>query len=225
MPKDFIGSMVTQNPTGFTPGVTLIDDFEGGFHWEITGTGADFVGEKSTDQAYNASNSMKLSTRATNPANEDNVRAVKDISLGVSRFIRMRWRWIPAIANVVGKVFMELATNTPAGVFHFGVRLTPALQTIELLNDSGDWEVITGKTGALKAKAWGNVDISFDMVTGEFLALEVEGIVVDVAGQLGEIDTATDVKWGEVTFGVFADDGSEPIFYIDNLLITEFENV
>jgi len=73
--------------------VQFADDLEDLFKWRGTGTGVDWVVEKSTTVAFTGNASLHVKTKATTPAPGDNVFAAFDMGLPYSKQLSAELVW------------------------------------------------------------------------------------------------------------------------------------
>ncbi len=101
MPLDHVGLYPVSSEMGFSRGVLLLDDCEGTFNWNATGTGSDFAASYETGAAFMGTKGISLATKTTTPAENDSCQIERNMPYPESDLLTMRMRCnVPDVSDV-----------------------------------------------------------------------------------------------------------------------------
>jgi hypothetical protein len=182
MGRDHFPNIPVGAGMGFARGVLLLDDCEGTFTWNVTGTGGDDVHAFATAAAFQGTYGMRLKTRTTATAAADNLTVTKIMGYPESGLLVTRLRF--ASPDWTTHDTFGLLLNVYNGVHNFQAALmyTPATPEWGYTDSTGAYVVLATLTGTIPNLAWVQAEIVLDLRTMTWLQVAANGTRVDLAG-------------------------------------------
>lgn len=222
MPRDHLGNFNVSSDLAFARGVLLLDDCEGALVFGATGTGADFSCEKHADGAYYGDKGLVLKTRATDPAEDDVVNAVRFVPYGASGLLVTRMLvGLPDVSDVKD---VTLYCNRKDGVAHYqsGITYRPNVPALYYRNSAGAIAEITGYDATVPDGQWFLMEVAVDLSEGQYVSCMVNGIESDLGGlEFYEVG-ASGERSLQLQITVKAAGANQATAYVDMIYAGEF---
>lgn len=162
--------------------VMLFDDIEDLLKWSKTGTGADYVVEKSATVAYNGSACLHMQPKATSPADGDVVSAYRDLYQRPGKRYRVEMIWRFEVETTLQYARFSQTIWDGTNKHEVEVRFDAIAQKWQYLNSGGTWSDVIGGAQRLNNVAWHRMMIEFDESAGEFIQLVSDSLEMSLSG-------------------------------------------
>jgi hypothetical protein len=222
MPRDFLPGFNVASNMGFAKGVLLLEDCEGTFNWIVDGTGGDDVHAFATAAAFMGTNGMQLKTRATNPAEDDNLCVKKWVGFPESGLLVVRMRLCMVDVSAFGSVQLwgEVADGETAYAWEFWIM--PGMGHCYYHSAAGPLVAIDGLDAMPVDASWFLVEAVLDLKAMEYVSLTVNGVRADLAGLAIVTGEAATERYNCVAITI-ATAGAAPCeLYADHIYVGEF---
>lgn len=221
MGRDFIGLQVFGQPNQYTPGVVLLDDFEGLFNWDASGTPGDYTIEIIDTKAFTGAHCALVETRTTSAAENDTATMARTCALSTAEYLRLITRWQPTSADAVSFVDFILTLYTGAKQAIGRIRCDVFNKKTYYLDAAAQFVEIAGITAIGEEAVWSLIDMSIDFHQLTFLKCSLEGIDLGLDDVPLYVTTSTSTRRANVEIRVTATDEAPGGAYVDKLLILD----
>jgi len=201
--------------------IILFDDFEDLFKWDTSGTGTDWIAEKSTLVAYNGDASLHLKTKATTPTAGDKVRAA-------------RATYVPIGKKVSLECFFRFETQTnedylcwvmrfyDGSIMHEGmIRYLPPENKWQYLNSANVWTDVPGGAQTLREARFHRLKWMIDFDKNEYVMLQSDDLIIDLTGTKSRTVTSTVESYLAAMLEISAETAAQAEAYMDDFFLKE----
>jgi len=201
--------------------VLLFDDIEDLLKWEGSGTGTDWVVEKSTIEAFSGNASLHLQTRATTPAIGDYVRVERKFALSTGKKLSVEFRFKYVSATLVDKIVIGFGFFDGSNYHRGFVFFYPPEQKWGYLKSDGTVADIPGASQNLHPGAWHRVKLILDFEKDEYVLFQCNDLVIDMSGTAFRVTPSTVPIYTFVTFEVWTETAAQAESYFDDIFCKE----
>lgn len=210
-------------PLEFQRGILLLDDFEGAERWVPSGTGSDYSLAFGAVNAFFGDRGMRTQTKATTPADGDQVFGTRYFPVPFRDLVVFRARLRAQSAGSTEWLRVILHVSDGSREYQAGLRWGPSAGPFERLNDTGGWTALAGYTPAGPGTPWYILELQFDMGKKEYVKCLFQGLETDLAGEGIHDVTADTTRWAKVEIGCEASGASRAEIYWDAIYVGEYE--
>jgi len=201
--------------------VLLFDDIEDLFKWIGSGTGTDWIVEKSTTEAFSGSASLHIKTKATSPAAGDNVSAVRKFALSIGKKLSLEFRFRYVSKTYVDSVVCGFGFYDGANYHRGWFRYLPPEGKWQYMKSDGTYEDIPGGTQALHQDGWHRLRVILDFEKDEYVLFQSNDLLVDMTGKKLRVTPSTTDIYTFVSLTVWAETAARAESYFDDVLCKE----
>jgi hypothetical protein len=222
MPRDFLPAFNVAANLGFAKGVLLLDDCEGTFTWTVGGTGGDDVHEYAAVAAFMGLNGMRLKTRTTGAAADDNVFVSKVFGFPESGLVVARMRWASPDPTKIKSVRLNLWVDNGVRDWQAGGRLLPNTPEFDYYTPAGAWQAVASMAFGVSALEFVTMELVVDCRAMGLLEVANNGVRTQLSG-VGLYDNgAYTNRRCAVAIMVYAIGANPAEMYVDHVYVGEF---
>ena len=222
MPRDHVGLYPVSSQMGFSRGVLLLDDCEGSFNWNATGTGSDFAASYETGAAFMGTKGISMATKTTTPAANDNCQIERNMPYPESDLMTMRMRCCLPVVSVVKYVHFNVYPYD--GAFQWQAEMLwvpvdgtvwmsiPDNQSIEL--PGVFWEVVAG--------GWVTMEFTVNLKDHKWITGMFNGIRADLSAYGINDLSANTKRYMRISIKVVAIGAAVTTMYCDFVYAGEY---
>jgi hypothetical protein len=211
---------VLSYPTYFG-NILCYDNFEDLLKWEKTGTGADYICEKFNTLAYNGSYSLRLKTRATNPAANDYVQAKRQLTIRASKQLLISLNVNAYQPDGLKYIEVLYSFSDQLLLYEVNLRYSAADGLLYISTPDGSAEVISTSALSFASGAWANITLIFNLATAKWKTIYFASSKFDVSAYSIRTSEFTDNMLNELTIKLTALDNNKPEILVDDFLCME----
>lgn len=200
--------------------IILADGFEDLLKWDKSGTGTDFVVQKSQTEVYSGSYSLQMKTRATDSTIGDNVKAYRGGWCPVHRGLHLECKfWYDDIDNLETLRF-RMAMYTAAYKLVAGVGIVGD-GYLQYLKSDGTWGDLSGTLEEHVPGFWNHITLEANFISKTYGKVSVNHVEHDLSDK-----AIRSASYGQntslyVEIEVISGTTWPPTVYIDDFLILE----
>lgn len=222
MSRDHLGQFMVSSSLGFARGILLLDDCEGTFTWVPTGTGGDDVHEFATVAAFMGLKGMRLKTRTTGAAANDNLTASKMVSYPESGLLVVRGRFAsPDVSLCLG---VGLSCLDDDGVTQYIPELywIPGSAEVGYVSAASAYVPIAALATVFLDGQWYTWELVYDCLTHRYVSATFNGTRVSLANIGARTPGASSGRGVQVRVFVSAAGAAAAELYADSIYAGEF---
>lgn len=210
---------------GFSAGVLLLDDAAGHFGWEVSGTGVAFVGDYDDEAAYVGAKGLRLKTRPSDEAEDDNVQVVRYVPYPESGLFLLRCKiGIPDVSTVK-TIDVGLVVDTGVQIVFANVRWSPNVPITEARVGAVTYDEVEGQDAGVFDGQWSVLEMQVNLVDLVYGAITLQGVRVDQSGSGVYVPGASSSRAVQVIIGIAAAGAAQAIVYVADIYCGEFIRV
>lgn len=221
MGEEYVRKVMVLGQVPLLGPVVLYDDIEGLLKWAKGGTGGDDTLEKDATVAYNGLASLHAKTRATNPAADDFVTALRHAYQRPGKRYRLELLWNFALSANAKNVRFRVLLYDGTYLHTIELAYLPPNNKWQYLNSAGAMADVTDGAQALTEAAWHRVMFEWDENAGKYLNFVSDGLELDLSAvEYYKAANASAVRQTVMIY-VTAVAGIPPEAWFDDVLLTE----
>jgi len=210
-----------QASVGFDDPILVHDSFdEAPFGWNATGTGADYVAQRSPEAAYFGSFGCRLQTKLTAPALNDYVDIERDYAISNRDIIKVSdlWKIVNPAAEVQSMTLT--ATNQMANILGIAsIRYLPPTGQCYYLNAAGVY-VAFGDPMLLCSDHWHRFAIIANTTSGVYGSVTVDSTYMDLSDIPIQLAFSPGVPdYFNVAMRIIAAGAAQVTMDVDNIIV------
>jgi len=225
MPRDFVGSGITNRPSSLTPGVIYLFSDAAQIIWTKGGTSGDSVLDLDASAGFTSEKGMRLRPRTTSAGQGDTVNATLEMSHGLGNFLQFRFRYSFGQGDSFTFWQVRMKIWNAVKSFEFGMQVDPVNNYVKYLNSAGNYVATAINNASGSAGRWGNVVLSCDGGSGKYGQLIIDGRDQGITGELGEEGIASELRFVRVNFDIEAEDDGVPVLFLDDMILVDQLNI
>lgn len=163
--------------------VLFYDDCDGSLLWTASGDGADYAVAYDATQPHVGTNSLKLSTRATTPANGDFAQADKRLWLPPTRYARLQLCYRPYSIGHAHTFRVILLWYNGTVLATAELRFTTTAESVSYYNSAAGLTAIDSWKFCAASTMWNHIDMSVDFEKLTYSRIAVNQQVTDLSAQ------------------------------------------
>lgn len=184
MPSEGEISFAAGGDAAFRRKVLMLENFTGTTLWAITGTGADFSAGFTGDSGYSGAAGMKMLTRGTDPAEDDIVTVIRQVSYPESERLVCRCRWRGPLVAVVKDFQLILEGKDGTREWKAGLKYDNEVDKLFRWSGAGTWLELALSAVSLEDGFWSVMEFAIDFKDREYIS----GFFAGIEADLFEID-------------------------------------
>lgn len=201
--------------------VILFDDTEDLLKWAATGTGADFVCEKSQSYVYNKDYGLHLATKVTTPADGDLVSGYRYIFSRPGKRYRLELLFLFPSATDPEWVGCQVNINDGAYLHKCGLRWHPVAERWYYLKSDDTWAHVTGLTKSPYHGKWHRLVMEWDQSAVKYVKAVCDSDEADISDLVYRKESAVGSIGADVFLYVEAAGAAQAHCYFDDVLVME----
>lgn len=222
MGQEYTRQLEIRSLTPASGGVLFYDDFSSILrHWNTVSTAVDGTALLDTDKAHDGSASLRLRAEETGALEDDIIVAIRADPIGISTNLEISIFFWSDENGTQPDLQLELEFLGKPRRRNFGIEFDVVNNRFNFFNSAGAYAEIPGGNISVSPFVWHKLTLRVDNLNNEYIAMIIDGQVVDMSGLSGqdvgvEVDTSV-----ETTIRmVLNSDFTEEIF-IDQVLLQE----
>jgi len=223
--RDNLGNPVWSGKPEFARGVLALDDCEGTFTYENSGTGGDDVHEYATAAAFTGLRGLRMKTRTTSAAADDTLACYKWIGMPESGLIVIRAKIALVAVAPVKSIGIDIRPNNGARQYLATLKSSPNTPKVEYRTTAGAFVEIATMAYNSLALAFIDYEIVIDCRTMTYLSVAWNGIRADL--KTIPLENVGAVAARQAAFGIdlYAIGAAPAEVYLDNIYIGEYLDI
>ncbi len=220
--RDYFGNLPIVDGMGFSRGIKVLDNCEGTMTWIVSGTGGDDVHEFATAAAWEGEKGLRLKTRVTGTAADDDTTVGKYFDYPESGLLVARLRFSPLIVANTKAFYVYLNIDDGAQQYSSAIKLLISTATVSYLNSAGTYTAIAALATTFLANQWYTVELAIDCRAKKYIHVRFNGFESDLSAQ-GLYNSAVSSSRGALLWltNIASAAGASEI-YADNIYVGEF---
>lgn len=225
MPRDFVGSIITANPSGLTPGVLYLLNDATNLIWTKGGAGGDSVVDLDASAGFTSAKGLRILPRTTSAAEGDTVNASLECALGLGKYVSCRFRYTLSGYDSIDYWYLKLWVDTGVRGLRTEIRIDPLDNEVEYLNSAGAFVNAPNQAQSGTNDRWGYLSIDLNLIDFTYRNLVIDGFDQGIDGVSFHNYEASALKYLSVTLGLKTLDDAVPGLYVDNMIIVDQANI
>jgi hypothetical protein len=219
MGRPYIRRIDIQSFPAFYGNILCYDDFESTLKFDSSGTGADYIGDLSESYTYFGSKSLKMKTRATDPAEDDYVSCCRTISPRDCFTISVKFLALFPVVTSPKHFAVYFYFDDFVHYYTAAIRYEISDKKLHFLNSLSEWQAIDNIFIELSYPQWLFFELGFNLLTGKYISAQMAGLKADLSNEnLNDIGTS-DVYDSRIELRLTSNNNLKPEVYVDNFLI------
>lgn len=225
MGRDFLPDFQLLSTSHFSKGVLLLDDMEGASVWTISGTGADYDGLFAGAADFFGSKGLRLRTRATDPAEDDYVQALRFIPFPRTELVVYRVHiGLPDVSRTKSmEILGEYVDGSNQRIF--GLRYCPNEPALKYLNSGGTYTEISGYDQTASDNQWWIMELVVQFESFKYVECTFNGITTDLSAYAIQNGGASAARYHQVILRHIAAGAAQASAHVDNAYAGEYRRV
>lgn len=205
----------------FSRHVILIDDFSGNVNWVKDGTGADYNLTYDDSVFYHPSKSMKLVTRATNPAEDDYITANRYLILPHAGLFTSRFKIMSDDISLIKYFLTYISVYTSTQQYFAALRYDPNTPTCEYLDSANSFQTISDLAVGTLDNRWLQLEIILNLICERYHSFRIADVTADLSTVALRNPDANNKPYLYFTFQIYTAGAAQATIYIDDVYIGE----
>lgn len=159
----------------------LSENFEGAFNWQISGAGADWVGERRAEAAFLGDYGLYLKTRTTGATEGDAVTAVRQIAYYGKRQVEFLLRFSPHNLDGAKYISFALTVFDEDGQWSAHIRRDSDAGVWQYKDSAGAYQTIPGLPTEIAEDSWYLLGLEVDGETHRYGKVRFLAETIDLA--------------------------------------------
>jgi len=217
--RDFLGNPLQSAFPQFDPGVLLLDDCDGTFAWVPTGTGGDDVHEYSTVAALHGAKGLRLKTRTTGAAANDNLTVTRKVAQPESKLLVMRVRVAVVDKTKLSSFWIGITERSAYYNYVYKFNWVVNAHQWEYWKGDGSWGAVGLGQCPEDDGVWIDMQLILDVGSKSYQAVVGNGQRVSMVGYGGQSLGATTRRQVDVAMGIITPVNSPGEVYVDLIYV------
>ena len=196
------------------------DDSEGTFDYEVSGSGADYSADYTNDTVLVGTNSTKIKSRITAPAEGDIILILKHLPVPPRKLARIQLAFRLGDAATNGNFIVRAIYYSGAGQIWFEIRCLYDDETVYYMNSGGTYTVIPNAFWSKATPVWNYIDLSINLATQKYHLLRINGLSFDLSAHKAWWSSSAVTPKFSVAFSGITSAAAWTQFHIDQILVT-----
>ena len=201
-------------------GLLFLDNLEGTYEWAGSGTGADYVVERSGVHAYEDDYSLRLKTRTAGAAADDVADAERYIGLVPEKKLMLSVFYRPFSGTDLKHLTFEMAHYDGTNVERAAVRYVYGSQIWQYLDTTIAYVNIAGSDQNLSDDAWHSMALSVDFSGNKYISLISDGLQLDLSAHDYLSGITSDKQHLRIYLWLMAAGATPAETYYDNISVS-----
>lgn len=202
-------------------GLLFLDNLEGTYEWAGSGTGADYVVERSNVHAYEDDYSLRLKTRTTGAAADDVADAERYIGLVPEKKLMLCAFYRPISGTTLKHLTFEMAHYDGSSLERAAVRYVYSTKIWQYFRAGVlDYVNITDSDQNLSEDAWHSMALSVDFATNKYISLISDGLQLDLSAHDYVSGISSDKEHLRIYLWLMAAGATPAETYYDNISVS-----
>ena len=198
----------------------FFDDASGTFDWVVSGTGADYVAEYSTDTVLIGTKSLKLQTRITDPAAADLVGIMKHLPVPPRKLVRIQLAFRLGDGATNGNFRLRPFFYDGTKGYGFEIQCLYADETVQYLDHNNDYQTIPNALWSKATPVWNSIDLSLNLNGPKYHLLRLNGTTFDLRAYPARSWASPETPKFIASLGAKTTAAAWTLFYVDQILVT-----
>ena len=196
------------------------DDASGTFDWQISATAGDYLAEYSTEAVLIGTKSIKLKTRATDPAFGDLVTIYKHLPVPPRKLARIQCAFRLGDGATNGDFRLRPFFYDGTTGYSFEILCLYTDESVQYLDEDNVYQTIPNAFWSKATPVWNSIDLSLNLNNGSYHLLRLNGRTFDLSTYPTRPFAADDTPKFIAALGIKTTIAAWTLFYLDQLLIT-----
>ena len=216
-PRDFLGQFNVSSDLQYTVGILLLDDMEGANNWVPGGNAGDYAVGHDQAAAFFGTQGLKVTTRVTGPAEDDNVTAQRQLPFPNNDLLVIRAKLgIPDFS--VLKYLRVVMTMFRAGRSrNGGIEFRPNTPDLRYMNSGATWTTLAGYDAGMTDGQWYNFQLQMDLATRKYISVEFNGIKTPLTADFYDAEDLLGKRFCQITFSGSTTGAAAASIYVDSV--------
>jgi hypothetical protein len=223
--RDFFRNEHVKTNMAMARGIRLLETFEGAYYWTADGTGGDVTIGQAAGAAWTGAYGISIKTRTTGAAADDVTRINRFFDRPQTNLLIARAMMTSPDWSKVKYASMALRYKSVSGDWASALRYTPATGYWAYKDSAGAYQTIALLSGLKTNGSWMCIEYAINVSLWQYLWAATKGKYFSLANIDFESEGGGTTSEMQMYFSVTAIGASPATLYVDDVLVTEYEEM